>query len=384
MEKIKDPTHKSRVDKDLFNPNTFKTVAVILLKYKLYSQCITSMSAEDIIAGFRARGILDNDAISDCLCTLSKHWCMLNSDGTAIGLCPKRPDMSHTHAHFTIQAFDYIWDNTVAIEGEPDYNKYSPTQAEIDRIKDIPGFSNKAQREACNEGSAVGGEGVPADAGSPSAGQHSSSSHEQTVFGPDGNRRGVEIAPGKARFNGSPDVPEHLKSKVKAMYKTDAAYRETSDQTYCCDPYDPCPATPEGLPTLQAIYEWHDTVPYKTGHTICCKNEYGNGYYKRRFRDYERMLENLSHCICAQLRHLIVKFGYHSKDGWVCIEHLVIFVNNGGMYNPLVKDASGMAEGCSSYRDMQKNTNPLHSFRSGLPKHFFLTPHLVYDMVALD
>ena len=63
-----------------------RTIAVILLEYKLYVQCIICMSAEDIIAGFRARGILDNDVIADCLVTLSKHWCVLNSDNLAIGL----------------------------------------------------------------------------------------------------------------------------------------------------------------------------------------------------------------------------------------------------------------------------------------------------------
>ena len=154
---------------------------------------------------------------------------MLNSEMTAIGLCPKRPDMSPTEAHYTVQAFDYIRDCTVAIEGDSNYHKLSPTQAEMDRIKDLPGFSHRDQQKACDAGPAVGGEGAPAGAGSPSVGRHGSSSHEQTVYRLDGSRRGVEITPGKAQINGSSDVPEHLKSKVKAMYNTDAAYRETSD-----------------------------------------------------------------------------------------------------------------------------------------------------------
>ena len=54
------------------------------------------------------------------------------------------------------------------------------------------------------------------------------------------------------------------------------------------------------------------------------------------------------------------------------------------MYNPQVKDTSGLAEGCYSYRDIQKDVNPRRNFRSGLPKYYFLTPHMIYDMVALD
>ena len=208
IEKVKDPTNPERFDKGLSGPNVFKKIAVIQLKYKLYVQCITCMSAEDIIAGFRARGILDNDVIADCLVTLSKHWCVMSSANVAIGLCPKRPDLSPLAALFTIQAFDYIWNCTVAIEGEPDYNKYSPTQPEIDRIKNVPGFSNKDQRLAYAAGQAVGGEAAPTGGGSPSARQRSSSSHDQTIYGLiSGNRRGVEVTTGKAHFNRSPDIP---------------------------------------------------------------------------------------------------------------------------------------------------------------------------------
>ena len=81
------------------------------------------------------------------------------------------------------------------------------------------------------------------------------------------------MTPGKARFNGERDVPEHLKSKVKAMFNIDSAYRELPDydKTYCCDAYDTCPKHPDGLPTLQEIHKWHDIVPYKTGYAICHK-----------------------------------------------------------------------------------------------------------------
>ena len=68
------------------------------------------------------------------------------------------------------------------------------------------------------------------------------------------------------------------------MFKTHAAYRDTSayDKMHYCEIYDTAPPTPQGLKTTQEIYEWHDTVPYRTGYTICGKGEYGNGYYHRR------------------------------------------------------------------------------------------------------
>ena len=82
----------------------------------------------------------------------------------------------------------------------------------------------------------------PSGAGSPSAGRR-----EQTVFGLDGNRRGVAVTPGKSQINGSSDVPEHLKNKVSQMVKTDAAYRDTPqfDKTHYCDIYDTAPPTPQ-------------------------------------------------------------------------------------------------------------------------------------------
>ena len=100
-------------------------------------------------------------------------------------------------------------------------------QAEIDRIKDVPGFSNKDQRSAYSAGPTVGREAAPMGGGSPSVSQRSSSSHDQTIYVLiSGNRRGVEVTPGKAHFNGSPDIPEELKSKVKALYARDNDYRE--------------------------------------------------------------------------------------------------------------------------------------------------------------
>ena len=86
------------MEQNLFDPNVFKQIAVILLKYKLYLHCITNMSVEDIIAGYRAHGILDHDVLSDCLVALSKHWCTTNADGVAIGLCPEKPEMTPTEA----------------------------------------------------------------------------------------------------------------------------------------------------------------------------------------------------------------------------------------------------------------------------------------------
>ena len=96
------------------------------------------------------------------------------------------------------------------------------------------------------------------------------------------------------------------------------------------------------------------------------------------------MLKNLGHCLCAQLRHQISKIGYHSKAGWVYIEVIIYFINRGGMSHQSVKDCSGMVQGCISYSQMPKNPNPLHCFKSGLPPGFIVTPHLIYDMIALD
>ena len=115
VERARDHTHEQRVEKNLFDPNIFKQIAVILLKCKLHLHCITNMSVEDVIAGYRARGILDHDVLSDCLVTLSKHWCTINAEGVAIGLCPKKPEMTAAEATYTIQAFDYIWNCTEVV-----------------------------------------------------------------------------------------------------------------------------------------------------------------------------------------------------------------------------------------------------------------------------
>ena len=256
-----------RVEKDLFNPNTFKQIAVILLKYKLYLQCITNMSVEDVIAGYRARGILDHDVLTDCLVTLSKHWCTTNSEGTAIGVCPKKPDLTTTEAVYTIQAFDYIWNCTEVIDGEFDYNGFAPTQTEMNKIIDIPGFSHDDQKRAFDSPKAVGGEGAPTGAGSSSAARD-----EQTVFGLEGNRRGINVTPSQIR--GSSFVPEHLKKTVNHMQKLDAAYRETTSDTKVnyCDIYDTAPATPQGF-GRDEVNEFHDKVPYRTGFAICGKGE---------------------------------------------------------------------------------------------------------------
>ena len=112
------------------------------------------------------------------------------------------------------------------------------------------------------------------------------------------------------------------------MTKLDAAYRETDKftKTYYCDIYDTAPATPGGLSRWE-VNEFHDKVPYKTGFAICGKLEYGCGYFKKRYNAYERSLKNLSHCLCAQLRHQNQNFGYQSEDGWVYLDSVCHFVN---------------------------------------------------------
>ena len=143
------------------------------------------------------------------------------------------------------------------------------------------------------------------------------------------------------------------------------------------------PATPRGF-GRDEVNEFHDKVPYQTGFAICGKGEYGNGYYKKRYKAYELSLKNLSHCLVAQLRHQTQNFGYHSKDGWVYLDAVCHFVTRGGMANPAVRSTTGLAENCYRYHEMPVNINPTHRFRSGLPVGFVLTPHMIYDMMALD
>ena len=105
---FRDPLCDNRWDKGAFNLNDLKKMSIILLKYKVYLQCILNMSAEEIIAGLRARCVLNNDLIAHCLVMLSEHWLMPNSNGQAIGLVPKRPNLSRDEATFTVQAFDWV------------------------------------------------------------------------------------------------------------------------------------------------------------------------------------------------------------------------------------------------------------------------------------
>ena len=123
----------------------------------------------------------------------------------------------------------------MVIEGEPDYSKYSPTPAEMERIKLVPGFSNSDQRRAFTARHAVGGEAAPHCGRSPSAGHRGANAQDQTLYGlVAGNRRGVDVSAGKAdaQFNGSADIPDELKAKMKAWHARDYDYRQLSaDET---------------------------------------------------------------------------------------------------------------------------------------------------------
>ena len=188
-----------------------------------------------------SRSRLDHDVLADCLVTLSKHWCTINTEGVAIGLCPKKPELTTDEATYTIQAFDYIWNCTEVIEGESDENGFAPTQTEMDRIVGIPGFTHADQRRAFESPTTDSGEGTPAGAGSSSAGR------EQEIFGLDGNHRGTTVT--SSQLDGSTFCPEHLKKTISHMSQFDNGYRETDSNTkrFYCDIYDTAPATPGGL-----------------------------------------------------------------------------------------------------------------------------------------
>ena len=106
-EQARDHTDAAR--SHTYDPNVFRDIAVLLVKYKLMLQCVLNMSAEEIIEGFKARGITDNKVIADNLVILVQRWHVIGNE-VVRGLIPKKPSLSEQEALYTTHAIDYIWD----------------------------------------------------------------------------------------------------------------------------------------------------------------------------------------------------------------------------------------------------------------------------------
>ena len=106
------------------------------------------------------------------------------------------------------------------IDGEFDKNGFAPTQTEMNRIVDIPGFTHDDQKRAFEPPKTNGGEGTPAGA------ESSSASKIQDIFGLDGNRRGTTVM--SSQLSGSAFCPQHLKKTISHMSQL---YRGTDSHT---------------------------------------------------------------------------------------------------------------------------------------------------------